>query len=113
MLLEIANRLQLARVEFLIEIGLTILGDSIETTIDFLQETVLGELLATRARMLTNGAAECLYCGGCQIPVFPDEFENTVIRWCHPLGGFPHFVTYCFARWHMNTGTPLFETIIN
>ena len=99
MSVDVFDRSEVARVEFLVEILFAFVGDSIESSMDLIQETVFRQFAASSTGVLPHRASFCFDGGRGEIPIFSNKFEYTVIRRDHPVRLFSHYV----RQWRFST----------
>ena len=89
-------------VEFLVEVGETVVGHAIQTAADLAEQAVLGQLAAANTGVLGGRTTEFVNRLRGEIPMLTDEFQNSIVGRDHPLSALAHIFRLCD---HSHTST--------
>lgn len=98
------GRVKCTGVKLLIQILITLLGNTVETAVDLFEQPIIIEFRHALASIVPRGASEVIHSGRCEIPVIPNKFQNTVINRSHPFTFLPDYIFTVSAYIHRITG---------
>jgi len=95
--------IEFAGVEFLVEIGSALFGDSIESAMDLFEQSVFGQFTTSATGVLSDWPTLGFDSRRREIPILSDEFEDSIIRGNHPVRLFSHGIGISRCRTHRIT----------
>lgn len=88
-------RLEVARVELLVEISAPVVSEAVEAAMNSFEKTVASQHLRPSARVVRCWTPKCFNRPWSQIPFLSDQLQDPIVSWDHPLRRLSHIVCSC------------------
>lgn len=108
--MSVFDRIKLGRIDFFVQILLAFISDSIKPLNNSGKQPITGQLRTSSTGIICYRAAELFDGLGRQIPVFTNQFQDSIINGFHPLRGLAHFVIWSAYNRHSSTDGSKFAT---
>lgn len=100
----LVGTLEVARVEFLVEVGLTLICDSIKPSRNPGDEAISGEFRKPITSVPSDRAPEVLYSLRGQIPFLAQKLKYAIVTGNHPIRRLTHPILRICCQTHSGVG---------